>query len=147
MSPERPFGDSDTEHRPETDHPRPIEEGHDSYVDSQPFLEDDDRPRVPFTRIQPRAVHGHGRGFPRPHQPSPSTSGDGADHNLIPAPARAFDGSPIGSPGGTPANGVTSGPKPGNPARRRGAKPQVAEARAASPTPTPARSQSRSYNL
>ncbi|RZS22542.1 hypothetical protein BHM03_00055326, partial [Ensete ventricosum] len=26
MSPERPFGDSGTEHRPEPDHPRPTEE-------------------------------------------------------------------------------------------------------------------------
>ncbi|RWW61021.1 hypothetical protein BHE74_00031935 [Ensete ventricosum] len=81
--------------------------------------QDDDRPGVPLTRIKPCVVHGHDRGFPRPHQPSPSTSEDGADHNLIPAPARTFDGSPIGSPGGTPANGVTNGPKPGNPARRR----------------------------
>ncbi|RWW42254.1 hypothetical protein BHE74_00052212, partial [Ensete ventricosum] len=100
---------------------RPDTGGHDSCADSQLLLEDDDRPRVPFTRIKPRAVHGHGRGFPRPHQPSPSTGGDGADHNPIPTTAHASDGSPIGSPGGTPTNGVTSGPEPRNPARRRGA--------------------------
>ncbi|RRT51896.1 hypothetical protein B296_00049043 [Ensete ventricosum] len=73
---------------------------------------DDDRPGVPFTRIQPRVVRNHDRGFPRPHQPSPSTSGYGADHSLVPAPARAFDGSPNGSPGGTTANGVASSPEP-----------------------------------
>ncbi|RWW09071.1 hypothetical protein GW17_00027460 [Ensete ventricosum] len=84
----------------------------------QSLLEDDDRPWVPFTRIKPRAAHGHDKGFPRPHHPGPSTSGDGADHNLIPTPARAFNGSPIGSPNGTPTNGVTDGPRPGDPARR-----------------------------
>ncbi|RRT31939.1 hypothetical protein B296_00045666 [Ensete ventricosum] len=106
---------------PGTSPPSTNRGGHGSCADSQPLLEDDDRPWVPVTRIQPRVVHGHVRGFPRPHQPSPSTSGDGADHNPIPVPARAFDGSPIGSPGGTPASGVTSSPKPGNPARHRGA--------------------------
>ncbi|RWV80938.1 hypothetical protein GW17_00057706, partial [Ensete ventricosum] len=95
--------------------------GYGSRADSKPFLEDDDRPGIPFTRIQPRAVHGHDRGFPRPHQPSPSTSGYGADHSPVPTPARAFDSSPIGSPGGTPANGVTHNPEPGGPARGRAA--------------------------
>ncbi|RRT32113.1 hypothetical protein B296_00047124 [Ensete ventricosum] len=95
--------------------------GYGSRADSQPLLENDDRPRVPFTRIQPRTVDGHDRGFSRPHQLSPSISRNGADHSSVRALARAVDGSPIGSPGGTPANGVTSGPKPGNPARRRAA--------------------------
>ncbi|RRT40269.1 hypothetical protein B296_00043247 [Ensete ventricosum] len=67
-------------------------------ADSQPLLEDDDRSEDPLTRIQPRVVHGHCRGFPRPHQPSPSISGNGADHSPVPAPARAFDGSSIGYP-------------------------------------------------
>ncbi|RRT61921.1 hypothetical protein B296_00005968, partial [Ensete ventricosum] len=120
--------------------------GHGSCADSQPLLEDDDRPRVPFTRIKPRVVHGHGKGFPRPHQPGPSTGGNGPGHNLIPTPARALGGSPIGSPGGTPANGVTDGPDRGIPPDIVAPQPRVAEARPASPTPTPARSQSRSYN-
>ncbi|RRT31976.1 hypothetical protein B296_00049407, partial [Ensete ventricosum] len=119
---------------------------HGSCADPQPFLEDDDRPGVPFTRIQPRTIRNHGRGFPRPHQPSPSTSGYGADHSFIPAPAHAFDGSPNGSHGGTPTNGVASSPEPRVPPEVEPPQPQVAEARAASPTPTPARSQSRSYN-
>ncbi|RWW62461.1 hypothetical protein BHE74_00030393 [Ensete ventricosum] len=131
---------------PQRSYGRPDTGGHGSCADSQPLLEDDDRLRVPFTRIQPCVVHGHGRGFPRSHQPSPSTSRDGADHNPIHVPARAFDGSPIGSPGGTPANGVTSGPNRGIPPDVEAPQPQVAEARAASPTPTPAQSQSRSYN-
>ncbi|RZS12699.1 hypothetical protein BHM03_00044178 [Ensete ventricosum] len=125
---------------------RPDTGGHDSCADSQLLLEDDDRPRVPFTRIKPRPVHGHGRGFPRPHQPGRNTSGNGADYNLIPTLARAFDGSPIGSPGDTLVNGVIDGPKPGNPARRRGATGSGCRSPPASPTPTPARSQSRSYN-
>ncbi|RRT39702.1 hypothetical protein B296_00019763 [Ensete ventricosum] len=116
----------------------------DSRADSQPLLEDDDRPGVPLTRIQPHAVHGHGRGFPRPHQPSPSTSGDGADHNLIPTPARAFDGSPIGSPSGTPES--PAAPNQGILPDVEPPQPQVVKARTASSTPTPAQSQSRSYN-
>ncbi|RRT31726.1 hypothetical protein B296_00049347 [Ensete ventricosum] len=79
------------------------------------------RPKVPLTPIQPRVVHGHGRGFPRPHQPSPSISGNGADHSPVPAPARASDGSPIGSPDSTPTNRVTSSPEPGGPTRDRAA--------------------------
>ncbi|RWW35668.1 hypothetical protein BHE74_00059375 [Ensete ventricosum] len=67
--------------------------------------------------IQPCAIHCHGRGFPRPHHPSPSTSGYGADHSLVPTPSHAFDNSPIGSPGGTPTNGVTSNPKSGDTAQ------------------------------
>ncbi|RWW38133.1 hypothetical protein BHE74_00056651 [Ensete ventricosum] len=102
---------------PETRPPSTNRGGCDSRTDSQPLLEDDDRPGVPFTRIQPRIVRGHDRVFPRPQQPSPSTSGYGAYHGPVPAPARAFDSSPIGSPGDTPANGVTSGPEPGGPAR------------------------------
>ncbi|RRT33761.1 hypothetical protein B296_00056008 [Ensete ventricosum] len=86
------------------------------HANPQPFLEDDNRPGVPLTRIKPRATHGHGRGFPRPHQLGRSTSRDGVDHNPIPTPAGAFDGSSTS----TPANGVTDGPKPGNPASRRG---------------------------
>ncbi|RWW35442.1 hypothetical protein BHE74_00059619 [Ensete ventricosum] len=92
---------------------------HGSRVDPQPFLEDDDRPGVPFTRIQPYVVRNHGRGFPRPHQPSPSTSGYGADHSPVPAPARAFDGSPNGSRDGTPTNGVASNAEPRVPAQGR----------------------------
>ncbi|RRT33032.1 hypothetical protein B296_00050378, partial [Ensete ventricosum] len=83
-----------------------------SRADSKSFFENDDRPRVSFTRIQPRVVRGHGRGFPRPHHPSPSTRGYGADHNLVPTPPHTFDSSLIGSSGGTPANRVTSSPKP-----------------------------------
>ncbi|RRT31878.1 hypothetical protein B296_00054790 [Ensete ventricosum] len=120
--------------------------GHGSRADRQSFLEDDDRPGVPFTRIQPRAVRNHGRGFPWPHQPGPSTSGYGADHNLIPTPARAYDDSPNGSPGGTIANGVASSPEQPVPLEVESPQPQVVEARAASLTPTPARSQSRSHN-
>ncbi|RZS06883.1 hypothetical protein BHM03_00037638 [Ensete ventricosum] len=95
--------------------------GHGSHADSESFLKDDDRPGVPFTRIQPRAIRDHSRGFPRPHQPSPSTSGYGIDQSPAPTPARAFDNSPIGSPDGTPANGVTHSPEPGGPARCRAA--------------------------
>ncbi|RWW49884.1 hypothetical protein BHE74_00043892 [Ensete ventricosum] len=87
------------------------------HANPQPFLEDDDRPGVPLTRIKPHTTQGHDRGFPRPHQLGPSTSEDGADHNLIHTPTGAFDGSSTS----TPANGVTDGPKPGNPASRRGA--------------------------
>ncbi|KAJ8485745.1 hypothetical protein OPV22_018230 [Ensete ventricosum] len=86
------------------------------HANPQPFLEDDDRPGVPLTHIKPRATLGHGIGFPRPHQLGPSTSGDGAYHNPIPTPTGAFDGSSTS----TPANRVTDGPKPGNPASRRG---------------------------
>ncbi|RRT42977.1 hypothetical protein B296_00054349 [Ensete ventricosum] len=107
-----------------------------SCVDTQPLLEDDVRPRVPFTRIKPRAVHGHGRSFPRPHQPGPSTSGN----------ARAFDGSPIGSPGGTLANRVTDGPRPGNPARHRGATALGRRSPPNFPDPDASPIQSRSYN-
>ncbi|RRT36948.1 hypothetical protein B296_00028806 [Ensete ventricosum] len=79
-------------------------------------------------------------------RPSPSTSGYGADHSPVPAPARAFDGSPNGSLGGTTANGVASNPEPRVPPEVEPPQPKVTEARAASPTPTPAPSQSRSYN-
>ncbi|RRT45321.1 hypothetical protein B296_00035614 [Ensete ventricosum] len=88
-----------------------------SRADSKSFLENDDRPGVFFTRIQPCAIRGHDRGFPRPHHPSPSTSGYGVDHSPVPTPAHAFDSSPIGSLGGTPANGVTSNPKLGDTAQ------------------------------
>ncbi|RRT38657.1 hypothetical protein B296_00013586 [Ensete ventricosum] len=81
------------------------------------LAQNDDRPGVSFTRIQPCVVRGHSRGFPRPHHQSPSTSGYGADHSLIPTIAHAFDNAPIGSPDGTPANGVTNSPKLGDPAR------------------------------
>ncbi|RWV84882.1 hypothetical protein GW17_00053370 [Ensete ventricosum] len=95
--------------------------GHGSRADFEPFLEDDDRPGVLFTRIQSRAVRGHERDFPRPHQPSSSASGYGTNHSPVPTSARAFDNSPNGSPSGTPANGVTSSPEPGGPARGRAA--------------------------
>ncbi|RWW74959.1 hypothetical protein BHE74_00017047 [Ensete ventricosum] len=102
---------------PATEPPSANRGSNDSRADSKPFLENDDRPGVSFTRIQPCAVRGHGRGFPRPHQPSPSTSGYGVDHSPVPTPAHAFDSSPISSPDGTPANGVTSSPKLEGPAR------------------------------
>ncbi|RWW82954.1 hypothetical protein BHE74_00008551 [Ensete ventricosum] len=47
--------------------------------------------------------------------------GYGIDHSPVPTPARAFDNSPNGSPGGTPVNEVTSSPEPGGLARGRAA--------------------------
>ncbi|RWW02542.1 hypothetical protein GW17_00034358 [Ensete ventricosum] len=63
--------------------------------------------------------HGflHSHPTPRRSWSRPSTSGYGADHSPVPTPAHAFDSSPIGSPGDTPANGVTSSPKPEGPAQ------------------------------
>ncbi|RRT60460.1 hypothetical protein B296_00027152 [Ensete ventricosum] len=115
-----------------------------SRADSKSFLENDDRPGVLFTRIQPRVIRGHGRGFPRPHHPSPRTSGYDADHSPIPTPAHAFDSSPIGSSSGTPTNGVTSNPKPRGPARGGAVTALGRRSQRSSPTLTPARSQSHS---
>ncbi|RZR92304.1 hypothetical protein BHM03_00020581, partial [Ensete ventricosum] len=127
MSPERPFGDSGTEHHPEPDHPRPTEEA---------------TVAVPTPNRFWRMMTDPG--FPSPA--SNPTPGNGADHSPVPAPARAFDGSPIGSPGGTPANGVTSGPKPGNPTRRRAPTASGRRSPRSFPDPDASRSQSRCYN-
>ncbi|RRT60556.1 hypothetical protein B296_00010521 [Ensete ventricosum] len=66
MSQERPFGNSDAEHHSNvtTSANRGSRR---SSADPKSFLENDDRPRVSLTRVQPCAVRGHGRGFPRPH--------------------------------------------------------------------------------
>ncbi|RRT34198.1 hypothetical protein B296_00058333 [Ensete ventricosum] len=77
---------------------------------------------------------------------SPNTSKYGASYSPVPAPTRAFDSSPIGSPGGPPQTKSPAAPNWRVLPEVEPPQPQVAEARAASPTPTPARSQSRSYN-
>ncbi|RZS08109.1 hypothetical protein BHM03_00039038 [Ensete ventricosum] len=140
MSPERPLTDSGTERQTEPDHPRLAEEVR-LHANPQPLLEDDDRPGVPLTRIKPRAIHGHDRGFPRPHQP--------AAHQ--PAPLQTE--SPT-----TPSRGIPPVAEAPPPRVAEAPSPRVAEVpppRVAeeppprvpvSPTPTPTRSQSRSYN-
>ncbi|RWW46460.1 hypothetical protein BHE74_00047613, partial [Ensete ventricosum] len=80
-------------------------------ADPESFLENDDRPRVSLTRVQPCAVHGHGRGFPRPHQPGPSSSGYGANHSPVPTPAHAFDSSPTSPHDDTPQTESPVAPK------------------------------------
>ncbi|RZS24580.1 hypothetical protein BHM03_00057664 [Ensete ventricosum] len=52
MSQEHPFGSSGAEHRSEPNHSADGG-GHHSSADSEPFLENDDRPGVSLTRVQP----------------------------------------------------------------------------------------------
>ncbi|RRT55020.1 hypothetical protein B296_00015719 [Ensete ventricosum] len=123
MSSERPFGDSGTEHHPELNHPRPTEEATAAVPTPNRFwrmMTDPGFPS-PASNLAPFMVTTEAF----LDQSGPSTSGNGADHNLIPTPARAFNGSPIGSPGDTPPNGVTDGPRSGNLARRRGATASI----------------------
>ncbi|RRT46691.1 hypothetical protein B296_00031772 [Ensete ventricosum] len=117
MSPERPFGDSGTEHHPEPDHPRLTEEATVALPTPNRFW----------------------RMMTNPGFPSPAS-------NPVPfmVTTEAFlglTGQVQALAGMSPA-----APNRGTPPDVEPPQPQVAEARAASSTPTPARSQSRSYN-
>ncbi|RZR91968.1 hypothetical protein BHM03_00020168 [Ensete ventricosum] len=93
MSQERPFGNLGAEHHLEPNHPQPIEEATVAMPTPNRFWR---------MMTDPGSLHPH----PTPRRSCPA-----------PTPARAFDSSPIGSPGGTSANGVTHSPEPGGPAR------------------------------
>ncbi|RRT34950.1 hypothetical protein B296_00052916 [Ensete ventricosum] len=120
MSPERPVADSGAERWTDSDRPWSAEEGPAAVPTPQPLLEDDDGPRVSLARVKSATSRCHSRGFPRPHQPSPGTCGDGADFNLVPASTDAFGGASTSAS----KSGITNSPKSRNRASRRGATGQ-----------------------
>ncbi|RZS21522.1 hypothetical protein BHM03_00054174, partial [Ensete ventricosum] len=146
MSPERPFGDSGTEHRTEPDHPRQTEEA----TTAVPTLNR-------FWRMMTDL------GFPIPaSNPVPLTVTTeaflgltsqvqalaGMVQTIIPylpqlMHSMAHQPAPPAAP---PQTESPMAPNRGIPPDLEAPPPRVAEVRPASPTPTPARSQSRSYN-
>ncbi|RRT35091.1 hypothetical protein B296_00039083 [Ensete ventricosum] len=146
MSPERPFGDSSTEHHPELDHPRPTKEA---------------TVAVPTPNRFWRMMTD--TGFPPPaSNPAPfmvTTEAflgltsqvqalAGMVQTIIPYLPQLVHSMPHQS---APSTAPLQTESPAAPNRGispdvEAPQPQVDEARAASPTPTPARSQSRSYN-
>ncbi|RZS07193.1 hypothetical protein BHM03_00037989 [Ensete ventricosum] len=144
ISPERPFGDSGTEHHPEPDHPRPTEEA--TVAVPTPNR---------FWRMMTNS------GFPSPaSNPAPfmvtieaflDLTGQvqalaGMVQTIIPylsqlVHSMAHQSAPPAAP---PRTESPAAPNRGTPPDVEPPQPHVTEARAASSTPTPARSQSRS---
>ncbi|RZR87824.1 hypothetical protein BHM03_00015299 [Ensete ventricosum] len=93
-------------------------------VDSEPFLEDDDRPEVLTAGSQPHAIRCHSRGLSRPYQPSSSVGRDSAYNCTLLTVTHTVDNPSIGSSDNTPPDGVSCGPESGRLARGRGATTQ-----------------------
>ncbi|RRT51102.1 hypothetical protein B296_00023977 [Ensete ventricosum] len=98
----------------------PSGRGHHVGADSKPLLEDDDRPEVPTTGVQPRAICCHGRGLSWPHQSSSSAGRHGAKHRTLPTTAYTVGNPSIGSSGNTPPDRVACGPELRGSTRDRG---------------------------
>ncbi|RWW63141.1 hypothetical protein BHE74_00029697 [Ensete ventricosum] len=114
MSQERPSGNSNAEP------PSPSGRGHHVGANSKPLLEDDDRPGVPTTDVQPRAICRHDRGLSRSHQPSSSAGWHGVNYRTLPTTAYTVGNPTIGCSGDTPPDGVTYGPESGGSTQDRG---------------------------
>ncbi|RZS22025.1 hypothetical protein BHM03_00054744 [Ensete ventricosum] len=146
MLPERPFGDSGTEHHPEPDHPRPTEEATVTLPTPNHFWRMMTDPGFPSPASNPTSFMVTAEAF------LSLTSQVQALARMVQTiisylpqlvHSTAHQSAPPAAPPQTespaaPNRGILPDVEP--------PQPQVAEARAASPTPTPARSQSHSYN-
>ncbi|RRT37443.1 hypothetical protein B296_00049658 [Ensete ventricosum] len=147
MSPERPFGDSGTEHHPELDHPRPTEEATVALPTPNHFWRMMTDQGFPSPASNPTSFMVTAEAF------LGLTSQVQALVRMVQTiiaylpqlvHSMAHQSAPPAAP---PQTKSPAAPNRGISPDVKEPQHQVAEARAASPTPTPARSQSRSYNL
>ncbi|RWW79040.1 hypothetical protein BHE74_00012691 [Ensete ventricosum] len=146
MSPERPFGDSDTEHHLEPDHPRPTEEATVTVPTPNHFWRMMTDPGFPSPASNPTSFMVTTEAFLGVTSQVQALAGMVQTIiSYLPqlVHSMAHQSAPLAAP---PQKELPTAPNRGIPPDVEPPQPQVAEARAASPTPTPARSQSRSYN-
>ncbi|RZS28717.1 hypothetical protein BHM03_00062357, partial [Ensete ventricosum] len=146
MSPERPFGDSGTEHCPEPDHPRPTEEATVAVPTPNRFWRMMTDPGFPSPVSNPASFMVTTEAFLGLISQVQTLAGmvqTIISHLPQLVHSIAHQSAPPVAP---PQTESPAAPNRGIPPDVEAPQPHVAEAHAASPTSTPAQSQSRSYN-
>ncbi|RRT56216.1 hypothetical protein B296_00044367, partial [Ensete ventricosum] len=146
MLPERPFGDSGTEHRTEPDHPRQTEEATVAVPTPNCFWRMMTDPGFPSPASNPAPLTVTTEAFLGLTSPVQALAG--MVQTIIPylpqlMHSMAHQPTPPAAP---PQTESPMAPNRGISPDLEAPPPRVAEVRPASPTPTPARSQSCSYN-
>ncbi|RRT40188.1 hypothetical protein B296_00029668 [Ensete ventricosum] len=146
MSPERPFGDSGTEHRTKHDHPRPTEEATTAVSTPNHFWRMMTDPGFPSPASNPASLMVTAEAFLGLTSQVQALAG--MMQTVIPylpqlVHSMAHQSAPPTAP---PQMESPMAPDRGIPPDVEPPQPRIAEVRPASSTPMPARSQSRSYN-
>ncbi|RRT31502.1 hypothetical protein B296_00056247 [Ensete ventricosum] len=146
MSPERPFGDSGTEHRTEPDHPRQTEEATAAVPTPNRFWMMMTDPGFPSPASNPASLTVMTEAFLCLTSQVQALAG--MVQTIIPYLPQLMHSMAhqLAPPAAPPQTESPMAPNRGISPDLEAPPPRVTEVRPASPTPTPARSQSRSYN-